>query len=505
MTVTTSPFSERPLSREPAASSHPGADERPPNIVFIITDQQRFDTIAALGYDHVDTPNLDRLVNEGTTFTRTYVSAPSCSPSRSSLFTGVYPHTLGVLRNEDLWQHSWVELLAEAGYRCTNVGKMHTAPWESPIGFHDRTVVENKDRDHPSVPFYHDQWDKALWSHGLRKPTRTVHREEPEYRERLGAFEWTLPDDMHSDNFVGAHARWWLESYPGTEPFFLQVGFPGPHPPYDPVSRHLDAYRDRDVPLPVRTPEDLASQPTALKELRAHHQANDHDSVVHLADPTDEQSRRQRRHYYANITQIDEQVGLLMEALEARKALDDTVIIFTSDHGDCLGDHGHSQKWTMYEPSVRVPAIIWGPGRRIQPGQRVEALTAMMDLGPTVLELAGITPPPWMEAQSLLPALRGAEWLGRTHVFSEHAKDLILTGTELMTMVRGDRWKYVEFVDSDEGQLFDLATDPNEERSLWDSPPESAAGAVRAELRDVISRWRALSALHTANFRRHVR
>ena len=484
-------------------SASAGADERP-NIVFVITDQQRFDTIAALGYDYVDTPNLDRLVREGTTFTRTYVSAPSCSPSRSSLFTGLYPHSLGVLRNEDLWQHSWVERLSESGYRCVNVGKMHTHPWETPLGFQERTVVENKDRDHPNVPFFKDQWDKALWSHGLTKPTRTVHRQKADYGERLGAFEWELPDDLHSDNFVAGYARWWLESYPGQEPFFLQIGFPGPHPPYDPVSRHLDRYRDREVPLPRRTANDLDQQPEALKELRQHHQENDHDSIVHLADPTEEQSRRQRRHYLANVTQIDEQLGLLIDALEARGVLDNTVIIFTSDHGDCLGDHGHSQKWTMYDPSVRVPAIVWGPGR-VAADQQLDGLTAMMDLGPTVLELAGVEVPPWMEARSLTSALAGEPYAGREYVFSEHARDMILTGTELMTMVRDDRWKYVEFVDSEEGQLFDLSVDPDEENSLWHAPEESEAGRARQRLQRVISRWRARSALHTADFGREHR
>lgn len=475
----------------------------PPNIVFVITDQQRFDTIAALGYDHVDTPHLDRLVREGTTFTRTYVTAPSCSPSRSSLFTGVYPHSLGVLRNEELWRHSWVESLAGAGYRCVNVGKMHTSPWETPLGFDERTVVENKDRDHPSVPFFHDQWDKALFSHGHRKPTRTMHREDPDYRERLGAFEWKLPEEMHSDTFVGAHARWWLETYPGDEPFFLQVGFPGPHPPYDPVPRHLKAYRDRDVPLPVRSPADLEAQPEALKKLRRQHMEVDHDSVVHLEEPSEEQSARQRRHYLANVSQIDEQVGLLLDALEERGVLDNTVVVFTSDHGDCLGDHGHSQKWTMYEPSVRVPAIVWGPGR-VAAGRRIEALTSMMDLGPTVLELAGVEPPPWMEAISLLPALEGKEWAGREHVFSEHARDMILTGTELMTMVRDRRWKHVEFLDSDQGQLFDLVADPNEEESLWESQDPEAV-AARRRLAAAISRWRARSTLRTAGMMREHR
>lgn len=472
--------------------------DRRPNIVFVITDQQRFDTINALGFDHVDTPNLDRLVREGTTFTRTYVSAPSCSPSRASLFTGLYPHSLGVLRNEELWRHSWVEALARSGYRCVNVGKMHTHPWETPLGFHERTVVENKDRDHPNVPFFHDQWDKALWSHGYTKPTRTEHRKRGDYRDRLGAFEWELPEELHSNNFVAGHARWWLETYPGDEPFFLQIGFPGPHPPYDPVSRHLEAYRDRDVPLPVRSEEDLARQPAALHELRQHHQENDHDSVVHQPMSSEEAARRQRRHYYAEVSQIDEQMGLVIDALERRGVLDNTVIVFTSDHGDCLGDHGHSQKWTMYDPSVRVPAIVWGPG--IAADRQLDGLTAMMDLGPTVLELAGLDVPGWMEAESLVPALRGAEWAGRDHVFSEHARDMILTGTELMTMVRDDRWKYVEFVDSDDGQLFDMHADPFEEHTLWDAPAGSEAGQARERLRDVVARWRARSALHTAEF-----
>ncbi|TNC27752.1 sulfatase family protein [Amycolatopsis alkalitolerans] len=468
-----------------------------PNIVFVITDQQRYDTIAALGHGHVDTPNLDRLVAEGTTFTHTYVSAPSCSPSRASLFTGLYPHSLGVLRNEETWRHSWVESLAASGYHCVNVGKMHTHPWETAMGFHERTVVENKDRDHPDVPFFHDQWDKALWVRGERKPTRVTYRERADYADRLGAFAWELDEDLHSDVFVGAHARWWLDTYPGTEPFFLQIGFPGPHPPYDPVPRHLDRYRDRDVPLPTVDEEDLAGQPDALRELREHHQANDHDAIVHLARPTAAQSARQRRHYYANITMIDEQIGLLFDALERRGVAEDTVIVFTADHGDCLGDHGHSQKWTMYEPSVRVPAIVRGPG--IVAGQRIDALTAMMDLGPTVLELADLEPPQWMEARSLLPALHGEPWQGRQYAFSEHARDMILTGTELMTMVRDERWKLVEFVDSDQGQLFDLAADPHEMRNLWSTREDTEAAKARAHLLGVLARWRARSALHTAD------
>ncbi|MBN9733454.1 MULTISPECIES: sulfatase-like hydrolase/transferase [unclassified Pseudonocardia] len=466
----------------------------PPNIVFVITDQQRFDTVGALGHEHARTPTLDRLVAEGTAFTRTYVTAPSCAPSRASLFMGMYPHSTGVLRNEDPWHHSWVEQLADAGYRCVNVGKMHTYPYETSAGFHERHVVENKDRFPLTNPHYLDQWDKAFWTRGVTKPGRGVYRERPDYQERMGAFVWEAPDDLHSDTFVGGLAEMWLDRWTGDGPFFLQVGFPGPHPPYDPTAEALERYDGVPMPPAVRTADDLAAQPAALQELRRHNEETDHDSVVHLADPDDEQIDRQRRHYMANVSMIDDQVAGIVEALRRRGVLDDTVIVFASDHGDCLNDHGHIQKWTMYEPSVRVPLIVWGPGR-VAADRRIDGLTSLMDVGPTVLELAGVEPPEWMEARSLLPALHGEEWPGREHAFSEHARDKVLTGTALMTMVRDDRYKLVELVDDDRGQLFDLERDPQEEHDLWYDP---AYDEVRRELLGVISRWRAQSALTTA-------
>lgn len=466
------------------------------NIVFLITDQQRFDTIASLGYRHVDTPHLDRLAQQGVAFSRMFVTAPSCAPSRASLFTGLYPHQTGVMKNEDVWRHSWVERLNEAGYRCVNVGKMHTFPYDASVGFHERHVVENKDRGHPKLPYLMDDWDKAIWTRHEVKPDRMTLRDRPDYHERLGAFEWDLPDDLHADNFVGRLAQRWLETYNGAEPFFLQVGFPGPHPPYDATKKHLDKYTDRELPKATRDQHDLDAQPDALKALRKEHERTDHDSVVHLEHPTDEQVRRQRAHYYANISLIDEQVGEIVDALDRRGVLDDTVIIFTSDHGDTLNDHGHSQKWTMYESSVRVPAIAWGPG--INSGVVVEDLVSLFDLGATVLELADVPRPAWMQARSLVPALTGdPSWSGRTHVFSEHARDMILTETALMTMVRNDRWKLVEFVDSDQGQLFDLESDPHEVDSLWDS---SAHQDVKAQLQMTISRWRATVSIQSSGW-----
>lgn len=464
-----------------------------PNIIFVITDQQRFDTIAAGGYPYMQTPTLDRMVSEGVYFRQTYVTSPSCAPSRASLFTGVYPHTNGVYRNDEPWPHTWVQQLAASGYRCVNVGKMHTAPFEDAFGFHERHVVENKDRATSRLPFFLDHWDKAIWTRGFEKPSRVTYRRREDYRYSLGAFVWELPEDLHSDNFVPAFARMWLEQYAGAEPFFLQIGIPGPHPPYDPTQEYLDKYAEADLPEAILSEEDIASQPRALRELRQQHLAVDHDAVVHLEKPTKEQLRRQRQHYFANVSMIDAQMAKLIEAVQQRGVLEDTIIIFTSDHGDCLNDHGHSQKWSMYEQSVRVPAIVWCPGR-INQGKVVNDLVSLFDFGPTILELAGLTVPAWMEAQSLLAYLTGDGAEPREFVFSEHAGDRILSGTEFMTMIRSRRYKLVHFVDTDEGQLFDMETDPDEVRNLWD---DEAHRTVKQQLINEILKWRIRSALKT--------
>ena len=470
-------------------------DQRP-NIIFIITDQQRFDTIAALGFPYMDTPHLDRLVEEGTTFTNCHNVAPSCAPARASLFTGYYPHNTGVLKNADVWPRSWVADLADSGYHCVNVGKMHTWPMDAKSGFHERYVVENKDR-YLEGRYFFDEWDKGLRARGLVKQQREFYREFPDYKERLGAFCWELPEDTHSDFFVGDMAKWWIETYPQTEPLFLQIGFPGPHPPYDPIERYAKPYLDRDLPLPTDTQEDLAGQPPVFQKLAQHNVEVDHDSVVHDLTPTREQLQRQRAYYLSNVTMIDEKIGEILESLDARGYLDNSVVIFTSDHGDCLGDHGHSQKWTFYDIITRMPMIVWSPGR-FEGGRKVDGLCQQMDIAPAILELAGLPVPDTMEAQSLTPALRGEEWAERDYVYGEHARDGILTETEYMSMVRSRDWKLVSFLDDPNGQLFDLAGDPGETTNRWDDPD---CDEIKAALLDELRDWRARSECRARDWR----
>jgi len=467
-----------------------------PNIIFIITDQQRYDTIAALGYPHMDTPNLDRMVREGVSFDQCHVTAASCAAARASLFKGYFPHTTGILKNADRWRRSWIESLNDGGYHCTNIGKMHTWPYLTELGFHERYVVENKDR-YLEGRYYFDEWDKALRARGLVKQQREFYRRRPDYRESLGAFDWELPEDTHPDHFVGDMATWWIRTYPQTEPLFLQIGFPGPHPPYDPVPAASAAYMEKDLPLLDVTAAELDGLPPALKELRTHNRDIDHDSVVMPLHPTDAQRHRQRAYYSANVTMIDQKLGEIIAALKETGYLDNSIVIFTSDHGDCLTDHGQSQKWTMYDQITRVPMIVWSPGR-IAGGRRIESLVQQMDLGPTILQWAGIDVPESLEAESMLTAFDEPEsFQGRPFVYCEQAKDAILTGCRFMTMVRSPTHKLVHFLDEPHGQLFDLVADPEEVENRWNDP---AMSGEKQRLLGELREWRIRSGLHTKDW-----
>ena len=463
-----------------------------PNIILIITDQQRYDTISALGFDHCITPNLDKLVAGGTTFEQCHVTAASCAPARASLFTGYYPHSTGILKNADDWTRSWVEVLANSGYHCTNIGKMHTWPFTTPCGFNERHVVENKDRFLEGAEFT-DEWESYMQNEGIEKQRRELYRKRDDYKQSLGAFAWEQAEDSHSDFFTGNKAIEWLNNYKNDQPFFLEIGFPGPHPPYDPVPSYLELYNEIDIPIAKVLESDLKGQPNALKALRQHNVDIDHDSIVHQLDPSDEARLRQRKHYLANITMIDHALGKITKCLEKNNLSKNTVVIFTSDHGDCLTDHGHSQKWTMFEQITRVPLIFSGPS--IKQNTKVSELVQWMDIGPTILDLAGCNSPK-MEAISMLPALQGGHWQGRDYLFCEQVGDMVLTEVKFMSMIRSKEWKLVHYLDSEEGQLYNLTDDPAENENLWNHEMHQSQKEL---LLSELLNWRVESQLHHPN------
>ena len=443
-----------------------------PNIILIMTDQQRADTIGALGAPWMQTPHLDRLATEGASFTECFVTSPVCVGARASLFTGKYPHGCQVFSNFQPWQPTWVSSLADHGYHCVNIGKMHINPYDAPGGFHQRLIMENKDRpmflEERDRAIY-DEWDKALHARKLVKPSRyNRHAADPEgYKRALGAFAWDLDTDMHPDNFIGDTVCWWLEDRKNEDPLFLQIGFPGPHPPYDPTPDALAAYADVDIPIPTITEAELSAQPAAQHTLRDNMVEFNFDSIAWRRDLSPADLLRLRRHYAANVSMIDHQVGRIMAALDARGYLDNALVIFTSDHADALGEHGHIQKWTMYDSVVRVPLLFWSKNLQIKPGSRDE-LVQMFDVAPTILEAAGLPIPADFEARTLWGALsERADHQPRDAVYAELARDHIQTGSEFILMRRDRRWKIVIYLDDTAGELYDLQADPSEVHNLW--------------------------------------
>lgn len=469
-----------------------------PNIIFIITDQQRYDTIGALGSPYMDTPVLDKLVEEGTSFTQCHVAAVSCAPSRGALFTGMYPHTTGIVANGDTWRKTWVELLTNAGYHTVNIGKMHTEPMDTPAGFSERFNVENKERARRALGVnrdYLDEWDRALGAHGLPRPEKGYYRDDPEFEKRLGAFDWPLEEKMHPDIFTANLALWWLKRKPVTEPLFLQIGFPGPHPPYDPLPGTAAGYMERDLRIRPVDENDLSNQPPPMQELRQAHMDLSPDSTSHRPDASLEDRKRQRACYLANQTMIDRKIGEILEVLEEQGYLENSIIVYTSDHGDCLGDHGLSQKWSFYDQITRVPLIVCAPGR-VPENKKIDGLVQQQDISQWLLEQASVPVPSYFETESIEAAFKTSDFCGRDAVYAEHGRDRYFH-SDFGTMIRTNEWKCICFAGEKYGQLFDLNADPHEETNLWGDPD---VADIRRELLDRIAEWRIYSQLRTKDW-----
>ena len=224
--------------------------------------------------------------------------------------------------------------------------------------------------------------------------------------------------------------------------------------------------------------------------MRVHNTEVDHDSVYFLLNPTEEQRHRQRAYYLANVTMIDGKIGEILSALEEKDYLKNSIVVFTSDHGDCMTDHGHSQKWTMYDAVTKVPMIVWAPDGRFGGHREINDLVHQMDIGPTLMDLAGIAKPEPMSAHTLMPMLDpdgNVSACARDVVFAEQAKDGNFTTSRFMTMVRTQDWKMVHFLDEPWGQLFDLEKDPHEVNNLWN---KEQASHQQTELLATLREWR---------------
>ena len=447
-----------------------------PNILWICTDQQRWDTIGALGNPHVDTPNVDRLVREGVAFTHAYCQSPICTPSRASFLTGCYPSTVHNARNgnESVPPSPPLvtKMLADAGYDCGLIGKLHLS------SAYGRIEARQQDADGNIIDGYR-YWQ---YSHAPRDDWPQGHDYADWVRSKghvLGELTQShdgVPAELHQTTWCAEKTIDFMRQE-REGPWLASVNIYDPHPPFNPPRRYRDQFDPATMPGPLFRESDLAQQ-AALAGVDFQSKVRRPQQIT-TRNPLSGDIHAIQAAYYAMIKLIDDQVGRMIDALEESGQRENTIIIFMSDHGETLGDHGLLQKGCrFYEGLVRVP-LIWSWPGQIEQNVQSDALVELTDIAPTLLGLAEQPIPDYMQGRSLQPILTGDAIDGhqtaahRDFVRSEYFDTLDEPNHSYGTMYRDARYKLVvyhgHYVDGHGlGELYDLQNDPGEFENLWD-------------------------------------
>lgn len=398
-----------------------------PNVVFLLSDDQRADTIHALGNPTIRTPNLDRLCRAGTAFRQAYImgalQGAVCVPSRAMLLGG---RSLFRVPEDLAGTETWPERLGRAGYRTFITGKWHNGRDSLLRSFHEgRAVFLGGMTDPIRVPVQDIGPDRTL------TPTRTESR---------------FSSELFADQAIE-----FLRSHPPGQPFCLYVAFTAPHDPRTPPREFRDGYPAGRMPLPGNY---LTRHPFDNGEL----EVRDERLLPWPRQP--DAVQRELADYYGMITHLDGQIGRILRALGDAHHRTHSLIVFAGDNGLAIGSHGLLGKQNLYDHSMKVPLVIAGPG--IRSNQKIDGLCYLLDVGPTLCEMAGVPPPPGHEAVSLLPALSGKPWAGRPWIFTAYR--------DVQRAVRDPRWKLIAYPRLNRLQLFDLAQDPLEIHDLANDP-----------------------------------
>jgi arylsulfatase len=453
------------------------ADRPRPNILLFCTDQQRSDTISALGNTHIRTPNMDRLVRDGTVFTNAYCQTPICTPSRASFLTGCYASSLHVNRNGNEYfpaqftSRLLPRILKSAGYDCGLVGKFHlssAAKRVEPRIDDGYRLFEWSHAPRPDWPVEQNGYLRWLRNKGTTFQKQYRSRRLPNYPAEFNA---GMPAQYHESMWCADTAAQWIRG--GMRgPWFINVNTYAPHPPFDPPGEFLERIDPNAIPAPHWRASDAENQANLAKvDFQSKHR-----------DPAAYPSRALRACYYAQVEFVDHCLGLVLDALQSTGQASNTLIVFTSDHGEALGDHGLIHKGCrFYEGLSHVPLMFALPGV-VQAGRRSEGLVELTDIVPTILELAGLPRPDYLHGRSVLPILNGQK-AGDAHrefVRAEYHDVLDLPDGTHANMIRDPRYKLVRY-HGHPGELYDLAEDPMEFRNLFDDPGHAK---VRAQMAD---------------------
>lgn len=428
-----------------------------PNIILITTDQQRFDTISALGNRHIFTPHLNWLADGGISYSRAYTDCPICVPARATIMNGRHAFNHGLMNNTDPVkaidpQASLAGLLTKAGYQTRAAGKMHFVPNRCNYGFEHIEILDDYYRHMARFPHLGVPMDHGLGQNEMEPGISTVE-------ESASLTHWVA---QRSIDF--------LETRDEGRPFFLWTGFSKPHPPFDPCMNYWQLYHGADMPDPVEGDwsQNIEMIPQAFCEPTY--------SLNNIQRFGPEQIRNVRRAYYACITQIDYNLGLLFARMREMGLLRNTWIIFTSDHGEMLGDHHLGAKTIFFEGSSHIPLLIRPPGEwdaEPRRGSRCDGIVCLADVLPTCLSIAGADRQAGAPCDGL-NLLDAAEGKARREILHGQCLDY--------HMVLDERFKYVFASRGAAEMMFNLREDPYEQHEL-----------IRAgENKDALAKFRGL-------------
>lgn len=448
-----------------------------PNILWICTDRQRWDTLGCFGNRFVKTPNLDALAASGTAFSHAFSQNPICSPSRASFLTGRYPRTTRLNRNGQQIpadEKLVSRLLADEGYTCGHAGKFHLAPCAPPhaIGSERRRddgfSVFDWSLHPPDIPSAYTAW---LEKHGVAFRREPV--ENSPYIQFGMPAQWSNPGwtAQRAIDFVRDHAR-------ANQPWFFFCSIEAPHNPFDPPREFLEPYLKPldEIPLPRYTPGELDDKPAFQRSDRTGVWGGTGSGHFAAEKMTDRDHRLIRAAYWALIDHIDFEVGRILAALRETGQLDNTLVLFLSDHGEMLGDHGiYFQGAYFYDEMIRVP-VVFGGLRGLHAGIRSPALVELVDVAPTLLEAAGVARYAGMQGRSLWPILTGRSDPGhhREDVYSEYYEAIPRAYRKVfpahITGLRTHQFLFTVVHGRDEGELYDLANDAGQTVNRWNDP-----------------------------------
>jgi arylsulfatase len=490
--------SQTPKSAAQDSIPQPPERSRPLNILFLYTDEQRYDTLAAYGNAVIRMPNIDRLASRSTVFDRAYVTQPICTPSRSTLLTGLYPHTTGLVRNNIPLRSvakCLPEMLPPGAYACANMGKWHLGDEIYPQhGFPAWLATEDTYHRYYSKR-YNEYADRSAYHHwliarGVRPSTHAVDPQRPWlnnrfFREQIHA----LPEEHCKPRFLAEAASRFIRDH-AQEPFVLYVSFLEPHMPF--TSCRDGQYKPSEVNLPANFNVPLSPQHRLHARVAAARYRAEGFEGQRLETEAD--WRQLIARYWGLCSLVDTHAGTILDTLRDCGLEDRTVIVFTSDHGDMMGSHGLLTKGLMYEEAVRVPLLIRLPGRR--QGRRVAAPVSNIDIVPTLLDMLGQPIPSHLQGRSLRPVLEGradrpdrdvfVEWPAHPAEKAGKLPDVpaALAGTctpeqaaaserdSIRTIVTADGWK-LNLSAVGEHDLFDLNADPGELVNLAADPRQA--------------------------------